>query len=127
SQRIPALEDVKQLRALLEYSDLNINMLSTMSLDFMLFDKPVINPIFGNLNNGLYDDQRFLGYAHIQHLVNSQSSKIAKDKDQLIQAILDCLNNDTDSVNRKNFIKQQVGVLLEETNKQLVLSLVEWA
>jgi hypothetical protein len=126
SQRIPTLEDVKQLRALLEYSDLNINMLSTMSLDFMLFDKPVINPIFGNPTNGLYDDQRFLGYAHIQHLVNSKSSKIVKDKNQLIQAISDYLNNDTDSLNRNNFIKQQVGVTLKETNKQLVASLKAW-
>ncbi|HEX9600869.1 MAG TPA: hypothetical protein VF985_05225, partial [Mariniflexile sp.] len=127
SQRIPTLEDVKQLRALLEYSDLNINMLSTMSLDFMLFDKPVINPIFGHATNGLYDDQRFLGYAHIQHLVTSQSSKIVKDKEQLLAAISEYLNSDSDSLNRKNFIKQQVGVSLEKTNKQLVVSLKEWA
>lgn len=127
SQRIPTLEDVKQLRALLEYSDLNINMLSTMSLDFMLFDKPVINPIFGNASNGLYDDQRFLGYAHIQHLVNSQSSKVVKDTEQLINAISVYLNQDEDSDNRKKFIKQQVGVSLKETNKQLVLSLAAWA
>ena len=126
SQRIPTIEDVKQLRALLEYSDLNINMLSTMSLDFMLFDKPVINPIFGNASNVLYDDQRFLGYAHIQHLANSQSTKIVKDKEQLIKAISDYLNIDNDSINRKAFIKQQVGVSLEDTNNQLVLSLKEW-
>ena len=126
SQRIPTLEDVKQLRALLEYSDLNVNMLSTMSLDFMLFDKPVINPVFGNMRNGLYDDQRFLGYAHIQHLVNSQSSKVVKNKIELLNAISIYLNSDTDSVNRKNFIKQQVGVSLEETNKQLVLRLNQW-
>jgi hypothetical protein len=127
SQRIPTPEDLKQLRALLEYSDLNINMLSTMSLDFMLFDKPVINPIFGNDGNGLYDDQRFLGYVHIQHLVNSQASKIVMDKDALISAISHYLNNDDDAVNRKNFIKQQVGISLENTTKELVSKLKEWA
>jgi hypothetical protein len=126
SQRIPTRDDVKQLRALLEYSDLNINMLSTMSLDFMLFDKPVINPVFGNKTNGLYDDQRFLGYAHIQYLVNSQSSKIVYNNLELINAILIYLKKDQDSTNRKKFIKQQVGVSLEETNKQLVLSLNKW-
>jgi hypothetical protein len=126
SQRIPTRDDVKQLRALLEYSDLNINMLSTMSLDFMLFDKPVINPVFGNKTNGLYDDQRFLGYAHIQYLVNSQSSKIVYNNLELINAILVYLIKDQDSTNRKKFIKQQVGVSLEETNKQLVLSLNKW-
>ncbi|MDO6758759.1 CDP-glycerol glycerophosphotransferase family protein [Tamlana sp. 2_MG-2023] len=126
SQRIPTIDDVRQLRALLEYSDLNINMLSTMSLDFMLFDKPVINPVFGNENNELYDDQRFLGYAHIQHLVNSKSSKIVKNTKELIQAISDYLNNDKDYLNRKNFIQQQVGVSLGETNKRLVSSLKSW-
>lgn len=127
SQRIPTPEDVKLLRALLEYSDLNINMLSTMSLDFMLFDKPVVNPVFGNASNGLYDDQRFLGYAHIQHLVNSKASKIVKSKEELLSAISYYLKNDTDSINRKNFIKQQVGESLEDTNKKLALSLKEWA
>jgi hypothetical protein len=39
SQRIPSTEDIN-LRALLQYADLNVNMCSTMSLDFMLFDKP---------------------------------------------------------------------------------------
>lgn len=126
SQRIPTVQDVKQLRALLQYSDLNINMLSTMSLDFMLFDKPVINPIFGNVLNGLYNDQRFLGYAHIQHLVTSKSSKVVKNKEQLLVAISDYLIKDTESENRKNFIDQQVGVPLEETSKRLVQSLKEW-
>jgi hypothetical protein len=126
SQRIPTLEDMKQLRALLEYSDLNINMLSTMSLDFMLFDKPVINPIFGNANNGLYDDQRFLGYAHIKHLVASKATKVVQTKEALLQAIVAYLENDSDGTNRKKFISQQVGVPLNETNKELVESLKAW-
>lgn len=127
SQRIPTQDDLKQLRALLEYSDLNINMLSTMSLDFMIFNKPVINPVFGNAGNGLYNDQRFLGYAHIQHLVNSKASKIVKDKEALISTISNYLSNDSDSVSRKKFIKQQVGVSLENTTKELVSRLKEWA
>ncbi|WP_445734163.1 hypothetical protein [Mariniflexile sp.] len=127
SQRIPTIEDVKQLRALLEYSDMNINMLSTMSLDFMLFGKPVINPIFGNATNGLYNDQRFLGYAHIQHLVNSNATKVVKTKEQLLEAISDYLIKDEDAHNRENFIKQQVGVALDKTSKELVASLKAWA
>ncbi|WP_185956435.1 hypothetical protein [Changchengzhania lutea] len=127
SQRIPTLEDVKQLRALLEYCDLNINMLSTMSLDFMLFNKPVINPVFGNANNGLYNDQRFLGYAHIEHLVNSKASKVVKSKAEFLNAISEYLVEDNGAINREKFIKQQVGVALEQTNKLLVDSIKAWA
>ena len=126
SQRIPTLKDVKQLRALLEYCDLNINMLSTMSLDFMLFNKPVINPVFGNATNNLYNDQRFLDYAHIEHLVGSKASKIVKTKQELFEAISLYLNDDADKTNREKFIKQQIGVPLEKTSLRLVESLKEW-
>ena len=60
SQRVPFKEDIEDLRSLLEYCDLNINMCSTMSLDFMIFDKPVINPVFGNEENEMYNDQKYL-------------------------------------------------------------------
>lgn len=126
SQRIPTREDVKHLRALLEYSDLNINMLSTMSLDFMMLDKPVINTVFGNSSNGLYDDQRFLGYEHIEHLVKSNSTKIVKTEQELISAITEYLEKDLDSSNRIKFAKQQIGVPLKETCKILVNALNEW-
>lgn len=126
SQRIPTVDDVKQLRGLLEYSDLNINMLSTMSLDFMMFNKPVINPVFGNIDNGLYDDQRFLGYEHIKYLVNSKSTKIVKHQKELLKSINDYLKVDSDKENREEFIKQQVGVSIEKTNEELVKELVSW-
>ncbi|TNJ45866.1 hypothetical protein KFZ70_10255 [Tamlana fucoidanivorans] len=126
SQRIPTIEDVKQLRALLEYCDLNINMLSTMSLDFMMFNKPVVNPVFGNTENGLYNDQRFLGYAHIEHLVHSKATKIVKNKTALLTAISQYLVHDNDAVCRQEFIKQQVGVPLKQTNEVLVNSMKQW-
>ena len=101
-------------------------MLSTMSLDFMVFDKPVINLIFGNEENGLYNDQRFLGYAHIEHLVNSKASKVVKNKTELINTISDYFIKDEDAINRKNFIEQQVGVSLKETNSILADSMKQW-
>ena len=59
SQRIPSEQDLGDLKSILQFSDLNINMLSTMSLDFMLHGKPVINTVMGNGSNGLGDDQKF--------------------------------------------------------------------
>lgn len=127
SQRIPSLEDLKDLRGLLEFSDLNINMLSTMSLDFMQFDKPVINTVFGNPKNGLYDDQRFLNYAHILNVVNSNATKIVKNQEELINAInLYLENSDLDSENRKQFIKMQVSKPLPNTGKRIAETLLKW-
>lgn len=128
SQRIPSVEDVIDLRSLLEFSDLNINMLSTMSLDFIQFGKPVINTVFGNATNGLYDDQRFLKYAHIENVVDSKATKIVKNEHELINAINDYLNNPLlDAENRNALLQLQVSKPLEETGKRIAQTLVQWS
>ncbi|MDA8650792.1 hypothetical protein N9L39_01650 [Flavobacteriaceae bacterium] len=123
SQRIPDAVDVLGLRAILTHSDLNINMLSTMSLDFMLHDKPVINPVMGQGDFGLGNDQRFLNYAHIRHLTDSVASKIAKTPEALIQCIQEYLKDDTDQSRRKAFVDQQIGVPLNGTTDKILASL----
>jgi hypothetical protein len=127
SQRIPTIADIKDLRSLLEFVDININMLSTMSLDFMQFDKPVINPVFGNGQNGLYDDQRFLNYAHIVHVEKSGGTRIVKNGQQLIDTInLYYLYPETDQLNRKKLMQLQVSKLLAGTSKRIVAALFKW-
>lgn len=127
SQRVPSIADVKDLRALLEHSDLNINMLSTMSLDFMLFDKPVINPVFGNDSNGLYNDGRFLKYAHIENVLDSKATRIATNKKELLEAITYYLENpEADKVNRKALVALEIGCPLEGTGERIAKQLLEW-
>jgi hypothetical protein len=127
SQRIPSDEDISDLRSLLENSDLSINMCSTMSLDFMLFDKPVINTVFGNLENGLYNDQRFLNYVHYKKVVDSNAVMIAKDKEELIKQINQTFFNPKDRMTeRKAMINLQIGKSLEETSKRIASTLASF-
>ena len=124
SQRIPTQEDLAVLKAVLQYSDLNVNMLSTMSLDFMLFDKPVINTAFGNQENGLYNDQRFLNYEHYDNVVKSGAVKIAKNKEELYSAINAYLQNpEINKSERKELINMQIGQPLNETTQASVNAL----
>lgn len=128
SQRIPSVEDVKDLRSLLAFSDLNINMLSTMSLDFIQFDKPVINTVFGNPENKLYNDQRFLNYTHIVNVVNSNATKIVKNKQELITAINAYLeNSNLDLLNREQLLQLQISKPLPHTGKRIAEVLLKWA
>ena len=128
SQRIPSIEDVIDLRSLLEFSDLNINMLSTMSLDFIQFDKPVINTVFGNSQNGLYDDQRFLNYKHILDVVHSKATKIVKNEEELLNSINNYLiNPDLDSDYRKKLLQLQVSKPLQGTSKRIAQTLHKWS
>ncbi len=124
SQRIPSEFDIADLRSLLENVDLNINMCSTMSLDFMLFDKPVINTVFGNPENGLYNDQRFLKYGHFKKVVDSQSVTIAKSEKELIDQINEALINPKKrTTQRKAMIDLQISEPLEGTSKRIASTL----
>lgn len=126
TQRIPTPTDVKDLRALLEYCDININMCSTMSLDFMQFDKPVINPVFGNENNGLYDDQRFLKYAHYERVACSGAVNIVKNRDEMIAAInVALLHPLKASIERKKLLSIQIGHPLKGTSENISKILIE--
>ncbi|WP_291102559.1 MULTISPECIES: hypothetical protein [unclassified Flavobacterium] len=124
SQRIPSEEDITNLRSLLENVDLNINMCSTMSLDFMLFDTPVINTVFGNPENGLYNDQRFLMYDHFKKVVDSQSVTIAKNKEELMVQIDAALSNPKERTKqRKAMIDLQISEPLLGTSKRIATTL----
>jgi hypothetical protein len=126
SQRIPTQDDITDLRAILEYTHLSINMCSTMSLDFMLFDKPVINTVFGNLENGLYDDQKYLKYVHYKRVVESGAVTIAKNATELVQQINQALENPKErSQQRKEMIDLQISQSLEGTSERIARTLSE--
>lgn len=127
SQRIPSEEDIIDLRSLLENVDLNINMCSTMSLDFMLFNKPVINTVFGNLENGLYNDQRFLEYSHFKRVTDSGAVTIAKNAAELKIQINEALSNpEKRRVQRKELIDLQISRDLHGTSARIVKAISEF-
>ncbi len=121
SQRIPSVEDVKDLRCILNYSDLFINMCSTMSLDAMFFKKPVINPVFGNDHNGLYNDQRFLKYKHYKKVIDSGAVAIVKNEKALINEINQCLNKpQLRLASQGKLLDIQLGCDLKGTSERII-------
>jgi len=126
SQRLPSAEDIIDLKSILTYSHVNVNMLSTMSLDFMLFDKPVINTVFGNSNNGLYDDQRFLNYVHYKYVIDSKAVTIATNTKELHQQLDESINiPELRKKERQNILDLEIGSPLKGTSKRIVTALKE--
>jgi len=126
SQRVPTSEDIIDLKSILKFSDVNANMCSTMSMDFMLFDKPVINTVFGNKENGLYNDQRFLNYDHYKYVINSNAVVIAKNEAALFTALDEAFNYPNKYKNeRKQLLDYEIGKPLEGTSKRMVEALKE--
>ena len=128
SQRVPSVEDLKTLKGLLKFTDVNINMCSTMSLDFMLFDKPVINAVYGNEENGLYNDQKYLNYVHFDRVVKSKAVIVVKEDGEFVKAINNALSNPIEfQKERKKILEIQIGTPLEGTSKRIVKALKELA
>jgi hypothetical protein len=126
SQRLPSKNDIEILRAILTYSEIGVNMCSTMSLDFMLFDKPVINPVFGNTGNHLYDDQRFLNYRHYDVVVKSGAVGIAKNEIELIHQITNSIQSPAARLNeQKKLINLEIGIDLPIISETLIKTLKE--
>jgi CDP-glycerol glycerophosphotransferase (TagB/SpsB family) len=120
SQRIPNIEDIKDLRAILEFSDININVVSTMTIDFMLFDKPVIFPVFGNGDNGLYNDQRFLKFAHLENVEKSNAVYITYNEMELLEAINCSLFDPTKKIKfQKELLQLEIGKPLLGTSQRV--------
>ena len=128
SQRIPTVEDVKNLRSYIEYCDVCVNVLSTMTLDASIFDKPVINPVFGSANNGMFDDQKFLKYEHLDNVVKTNAVYIVKNESELLNTINQVLSVPYSKLTQqKELLAMQIGAPLNGTSKRIAEVLYLWS
>jgi hypothetical protein len=128
SQRVPTLEDVFNLKSLLANCAVSINMLSTMSLDAMFFQKPVVNTVFGDGNNGLWNDQKFLKYEHIKTVLKTEATYLVKNESELINSINSLLSNFNEKIQQqKTLLDLQIGAPLEGTSRRIAEVLYEWS
>lgn len=97
-------EDIVNLKNTLMNIDVSINPFSTISLESMIFDKPVINI-------GLIEEYRpALYYLHYKPLLDSNSVRVAFDKKQLIEHINAYLENPKlDLENRKKIVNDFIS------------------
>jgi len=124
TQRVPSVEDLNDLKSLLKYCNVCINVLSTITLDAFIFDKPVINPVFGNEKNGFFDDQKFLKYEHLSKLVDSESSFIVKNEKEYLDSINKILlGQDGRKQQRSEFLNLQIGQNLHGTSQRIASTL----
>jgi hypothetical protein len=125
---MPSISDLKDLRAIVSYVDLNINMCSTMSLDSIIFGKPVINVVLGHKQSDLFYDQKYLEYEHYKRVIESGAVTLAKTKTDFINAINESLNSSNLRLSQQTrLLDLQISKPLEGTSKRIVKTLHEWA
>lgn len=129
SQRVPSMDDIHCLKSILQHASISVNMCSTMSLDFALWDKPIINPVFGSLGNdlGLFPDRKYLKYDHYAKVIQTGAVTICANPNELVTAIRSALAQPEHyQYERKQVLKLEIGQPLKGTSGRFVKQLIDW-
>lgn len=124
TQRVPEFNDIVNLKSILQFSDVVINVLSTIILDGFLFDKPSICPVFGNKEKGFDNAMKFLDYAHLKQVEDSNGVTIVKIESQFMEAVHTVLKNPKALLReQKKFVDLEIGKPLTGTSKRIAETL----
>ena len=113
SRILPLRDDVQMLANLTRHADININLNSTMTLDFAIRDRPVINlafdlrepPPFGQ---PLWDF--FYQFEHYHPVITLGAARFARTPEQLVDALNAYLADPSlDREGRRQFVELEVG------------------
>jgi hypothetical protein len=123
----PLPEDIHFLTNLLYHCDLNINLCSTMTIDFALFDKPVINPAFDLSNplpHGLPLRDYYYQFDHYRPVVELGSVRASASPDEMVDDINRYLAQpDLDCEGRQELVRLQIGIPLGYSTQRVVQAL----
>lgn len=124
SQSVPMAEDVALLANLTYHSDLNINLGSTMTLDFSIQDKPVVNVAFDVANPPIFGMPVFdfyYRYEHLQPVLAYRATRIARSPDDLAAFVNDYLRDPSlDREGRKQLVDLQVSPPLDRSSERVL-------
>jgi hypothetical protein len=121
---LPTLEDVQFMANLTCHADLNINFASTMTLDFAIHDKPVINVAFDVTTSPRYGMPMWDYYQkwdHYQPVIDLGAARFARSADELaehVNAYLDCPALDRKS--RGRFLNLEVGIPVGQSTHRVI-------
>ncbi len=116
------IEDTQTLADDIYHSDLLINYGSTVTIDAVAFDKPSIIVAFDGWEKLPYikSVRRFLDYDHIKLLIKTKSSKVAHNKEELIDQInLYLKDPSVDAEGRNRLKKEQIWKLDGKSGKRI--------
>jgi len=106
----PSREDIELLVNLTRYADLNINMASTMTLDFALHDTPVVNLGF-DVDSSIARAPRYYDFDHYRPVVELGAARVAKDPRALAEAVNAYMADPAlDRDARSRFVDLELGV-----------------
>jgi hypothetical protein len=113
----PLFEDLAIYTSLLRHTSIGINTASTVSLELLMHDKPVMNIGFdppGSQLNPLLHFERHINFDHYRPVVESSATMVARSVDDMRDMLYRGLTQPgKDSAKRKRFIQQMFGSTLD--------------
>lgn len=127
----PDHEEMRTLAELMRYSDVVINVASTITIDAAAFDTPVVNVAFDGYSQKPYLDSclRYYDYDHYKRIVATGGVRIAKSIDETIAHTQAYLGDRTlEAAGRARIREEQCWKLDGQSGRRiadLLLSLME--
>jgi len=127
AETTPLPEDVPFLANLTHHSDLNVNFASTMTLDFAIHDRPVVNVAIETAQPPVYGISMLdfiRQFDHYRPVMELGAARVALTIDQLaahVNAYLD--DPSLDRPGRQRFVELEVGVPIGRSSQRIVETL----
>lgn len=119
-------QDVGFLANLTQHSDVNVNVASTMTLDFSIHDRPVVNLGFDvkKVPPGRMRIGEFYSWEHYKPIVDLKAVRVAWSADELADHVNFYLENPAaDREGRKKLVNLEVGQPVGSSGKLIAEAL----
>ncbi len=126
--------EIPKLGSILKYSDITINMFSTLNLEASIFDKPTINIAFDNTKTEIkgYKQNRFNikvdeMQTHNQRVINSGATQVVHSYAELHSSILSALKNPScKSEARKNLVENECSTHIGKSSDIIATTIINF-
>jgi len=125
----PTREDMYGLAELMSYSDVVVNIASTITIDAAAFDTPIVNVAFDGFKPKPLDQscRRYYDYEHYKRLVQTGGFKISYSIDDLVKHIQEYLNDPSlDSAGRARIREEQCWKLDGQAGRRIAEFLLDF-
>lgn len=118
-------DEIKLLASILKYSDLMVNIFSTLNIEASVFDTPIVNVSFNGhvpeeISKARYNVDIDLNQSHNQRIVQSDGVAMAYKEDQLIPLINEELSNPLRRrKGRQRIVQNEAGPLHGNAGKKI--------
>ena len=128
---LPTRSDVRFLANLTHHADMNVNLASTMTLDFAIHDKPVVNVAFDPASPpplGIPLADLYYNFEHYRPVVELGAARLARSRQELADHVNAYLDDPAlDREKRRRFVDLEVSGSIGDAGTRIMDVLVQIA